>query len=153
MQPASSPAVGSRRRAVLLRRAAPVLGIVGGLAGLGWAVLALFIALLAAGIATDGGDSALVDAVARPGLPAIVLSLVGLIGGAVALVRPRTGRWVLLFAAIGSALCLTLVWRAFAVMASDGPGSDTFLLICSELGPLLMLASVLALWRSRPRVP
>lgn len=102
-----------------MRIAALILGIIGGIIGLIAAGAALFIG--AVGSATGAQNS---EMVIGGGWAALGLSVVGIVGGALALAKPRAAALLMLIAAVGGFISIFIAY----VVA----------------GPLLLMAAILA---------
>lgn len=107
-----------------MKIAALILGIIGGIAGLVGAILALFIGGFGAAFgAKDGGE------VMWLGFSSLLLSLIGIIGGALGIAKPKAAGYMMLLAGIGGFV---------AVSAAYIVG-----------GPLLIMGGILALAAAR----
>jgi len=107
-----------------VRVAALILGLLGGLFGIGGAVFAIFVG--GVGDAFGAQDASLVMGL---GTAAVVISIVGLVGGALALSKPKIASFLMLASAIAGFIAIS---AAYAIA-----------------GPLLLIAGVLALLGNR----
>ena len=107
-----------------MRIAALILGIIGGIAGLFGAGLALTVGGIGSAMGTANSSTVLVG-----GVIALVTSIVGIIGGAIALKAPRAAGWMMLAAALVG---------VFAISAG-------YVVAC----PLLLVGGILAFVGSR----
>lgn len=88
-----------------MRVGALILGILGGLFGIGGAVLAI----LAGGVgAAFGAEEA--ETVVGLGLAALALSIVGIIGSALALAKPRAAAALMLVTGIGGFIAISFAF-------------------------------------------
>lgn len=95
-----------------MRLASLILGIIGGLFGLGGAVLALFVGGLGSAFGAEGAET-----VAGLGFAAIALAILGIIGGALAMTKPKTAAWLQLISAVGGLIAISGVYIvAFACL-------------------------------------
>ncbi len=103
-----------------MKIAALILGIIGGIAGLLGATFALFVGGVGATFgAKDGGE------IMWLGFSSLLLSLIGIIGGALGIAKPKAAGYMMLIAGIGGFI---------AVSAAYIVG-----------GPLLIVGGILAL--------
>ncbi|MDI3328374.1 MAG: DUF4064 domain-containing protein [Alicyclobacillaceae bacterium] len=82
--------------------AALVLGIIGGLAGIGGAVFALFVGGIGSAFGAEGSGT-----VVGLGLMAIVSSILGIVGGALAMSRPKAAGILMLVSAVAGAVFIS----------------------------------------------
>ena len=92
-----------------MRTGALVLGIIAGLAGIVSAVLALFVGGLGGAFEAEGSGT-----IVGLGWSALFFSLLGLVGAALSLAKPRIAAAIMLVAAIAVGISISL----FAVIAS-----------------------------------
>jgi len=85
-----------------LRVASMILGIVGGIAGFGGAIFALFVGGVDASFSASGTSS-----IIGLGAAAIFFSLLGLVGGALALKKPKVAGIMMLISAIGGVISIS----------------------------------------------
>jgi len=104
----------------LIKVVALIIGILGGLAGLGGAVFALFLG--GVGEAFNAQDA---SAVMGLGLAAIPLAIVGVVGGALTLAKPKLAGILMLISAVGGTIAIS----AGYIIA----------------GPMLLIAGIMAL--------
>lgn len=109
-----------------MRVGALVLGIIGGIIGLFAAVFALGVGGIGSAFETEGAST-----VVGLGWSALLLSILGIIGGALALAKPRFAALLMLVAGIGGFISVSL----FYIIA----------------GPLLLVGSLLAFLGRSPR--
>ncbi len=102
-----------------MRTGALVLGILGGIFGILSAVAALFIGGLGGAFEAEGSET-----IVGLGWSALFFCFLGLLGAALALAKPRAAAAIMLVAAIGITISISL----FAVIAA----------------PLLLIAAILA---------
>lgn len=103
-----------------MRIAALVLGILGGVIGLFMSGGALFIGGVGAAVGAAGAST-----VIGGGWAALALSILGIVGGALAIAKPKLAGWFMVIAAVGGFIA---VFLAFIVA-----------------GPLLLIGGILAL--------
>ncbi len=103
-----------------MRIAALVLGILGGVIGLFMSGGALFIGGVGAAVGAAGAST-----VIGGGWAALALSILGIVGGALAIAKPKLAGWFMVIAAVGGFIA---VFIAFIVA-----------------GPLLLIGGILAL--------
>ena len=95
-----------------MRIASLILGIIGGLFGLGGAIFALFVGGLGSAFGAEGAET-----VTGLGFAAIPLSVLGIVGGALALSRPKTAAWLQLISAVGGLIAISAAYAvAFACL-------------------------------------
>lgn len=111
-----------------MRIAALILGLIGGIIGLFAAGIALGVGALGGATGVQGSDT-----VVGLGWAALALSVVGIVGGALALAKPRAAAVLLLLAGIGGLVAISL---AYVVS-----------------GPLLIIAAVLAFLGRAKKAP
>lgn len=93
-----------------------ILGIIGGIAGFSGAVFALFFGGVDAAFSASGTSS-----IVGLGIVAIFFSLIGLVGGALALNRPKIAGIMMLIAAIGGLISISWGYVvAFPVLLIGG---------------------------------
>lgn len=85
-----------------MRIAALILGILGGLFGLGGAVTALFAGGVAGAFNAEGADT-----VMNLGMAAIPFAILGIVGGSLAMAKPRIAGWLMLISAIGGTIAIS----------------------------------------------
>jgi hypothetical protein len=85
-----------------LRLAALILGIIGGIAGFGGALFALIIGGLDAAFSGSGTSP-----VIGLGVAAVLFSLIGLVGGALALKKPKAAGIMMLVSAVGGLVSIS----------------------------------------------
>ncbi|WP_066638549.1 DUF4064 domain-containing protein [Desulfolucanica intricata] len=107
-----------------MKIAAMILGIIGGLAGLAGAVFALFVG--GVGDAFGAQDASTVIGL---GFAAIPLSILGIVGGAMTLAKPKFSGIAMLISAVGGTIAI----------------SAGYLIA----GPLLLIAGIMALVANR----
>lgn len=89
-----------------------ILGVLGGLLGLGGSILALFIGGVGAALGGEGAGT-----VVGLGFAALPLSLLGIVGGGLALSRPRAGAWLQFISAVGGLIAISAAYGlAFACL-------------------------------------
>jgi hypothetical protein len=88
-----------------LRVAALILGIIGGMVGLIAAGVALGVGALANATGAQGGNT-----VVYLGWAALALSGLGIVGGALALAKPRAASVLMLIAGIGGLVAISLAY-------------------------------------------
>ncbi len=107
-----------------MKIAAVILGVIGGIAGLLGALFALFVGGIGATFgAKDGGE------IMWLGLSSLLLSLIGITGGALGIAKPKAAGYMMLLAGIGG---LITVSAAYVIG-----------------GPLLIVGGILALAAAR----
>lgn len=89
-------------RGEFLRVASMILGIIGGIAGFGGALFALFVGGVDASFSASGTSS-----IIGLGVTAIFFSLLGLVGGALALKKPKVAGIMMLISAIGGVISIS----------------------------------------------
>lgn len=95
-----------------MRIASLILGIVGGLFGLGGAVFALFVGGLGSAFGAEGAET-----VTGLGFAAIPLAVIGIVGGALAISKPKTAAWLQLISAVGGLIAISAAYAvAFACL-------------------------------------
>ncbi len=109
-----------------MRIGALVLGILGGVFGIISAIAALFIGGMGGAFEAEGAGT-----VTNLGWSALIFCFVGLLGGGLVLAKPKLGSGLLLVAAIGITISISL----FAVVAA----------------PLLLLAAILGFFGRNKR--
>jgi len=98
------------------RVASLILGLIGGIAGFGGAVFALFVGGIDAAFSVSGTSS-----IVGLGIAAIFFSLLGLVGGALALNKPKIAGIMMLIAAIGGLISISWGYVvAFPVLLVGG---------------------------------
>ena len=107
-----------------MKIAALILGILGGIAGIVGSILVLVLGGIGSAIGGEGAGT-----VATLGWVALLLSLVGIVGGSLALAKPKIAGIIMLLMGIGGLICISLGY----VVA----------------GPLLIIGGILALVGSR----
>ena len=85
-----------------MKTAAMILGIIGGIAGLGGAIFVTCAGGIGAAFGAEEGSS-----IVGLGLAALGLSLVGLVGGALALAKPKAAGIMMLVAGIGGFIAIS----------------------------------------------
>lgn len=101
-----SPAPGPYSRGVCaVRLASLILGVIGGLFGLGGAVFALFVGGLGSAFGAEGAET-----VTGLGFAAIPLAILGIIGGAIAMSKPKAAAWLQLISAIGGLIAISAAY-------------------------------------------
>ena len=103
-----------------MKIAALILGILGGLLGMGGAIFAVFVG--GVGGAFGAEDAGMVTGL---GVAAVIISIVGLVGGALALAKPKAAGLIMIASAIGGLIAIS---------------AGYFI-----AGPLLLIAGILAL--------
>lgn len=99
-----------------MRLASLILGIIGGIAGFGGAVFALFVGGVGAAFSASGSGT-----VVGLGLAAIFFSLLGLVGGTLALNKPKIAGIMMLIAAFGGLISVSWGYVvAFPVLLVGG---------------------------------
>lgn len=86
-----------------MRVAALVLGIIGGIAGIVGAVFALFVGGVGAVVGAEGAQT-----VTGLGFAAIPLAILGIIGGAVAMAKPKAAGILMLISGIGGFIAISV---------------------------------------------
>jgi hypothetical protein len=86
----------------VMRVASLIIGVIGGIAGFGGAIFALFVGGLDATFSASGTSS-----IVGLGVAAIFFSLLGLVGGTLALNKPRIAGVMMLVAAIGGVISVS----------------------------------------------
>lgn len=109
-----------------MRLAALILGIIGGIAGIGGAIFALFVGGVGAAFGASEARS-----VVGLGLAAIPFSILGIVGGALSMSRPKTAGIMMLVAAVGGLISVS--WGYVIAF------------------PCLLIGSILALIAGRPK--
>lgn len=95
-----------------MRVAALILGIIGGLFGLGGAVFALFVGGVGSAFGAEGAET-----VTGLGFAAIPFAIVGIVGGALALSKPKAAAWLQLVSAVGGLIAISAAYAvAFACL-------------------------------------
>lgn len=94
-----------------MKIAAMVLGILGGLAGLGGAVLALFFGGLGSAFGVQGAGL-----VSNLGFFAIPLSILGIVGGAMASAKPALAGKLMIASAVGGFISIFLAYMIAAIL-------------------------------------
>jgi len=107
-----------------MRIASLILGIIGGLAGIVGAVFALFTGGVAGAFGVEGSST-----VVGLGFSAMFFSLLGLVGGALALSKPKAAGVMMIISAIGGLISISMGY----IIAF----------------PLLLVAGILALFGHR----
>jgi hypothetical protein len=85
-----------------MRIAALILGILGGLLGLGGAITALFAGGVAGAFNAEGAET-----VVNLGLAAIPFAILGIVGGSLAMAKPKVAGWLMLISAIGGTIAIS----------------------------------------------
>jgi len=85
-----------------LKVASMILGIIGGIAGFGGALFALFVGGIDAAFSASGTSS-----IVGLGVAAIFFSLIGLVGGALVLKKPKAAGIMMLVGAIGGVISIS----------------------------------------------
>ncbi len=85
-----------------MRVASMILGIIGGIAGFGGALFALFVGGVDASFSASGTSS-----IIGLGVAAIFFSLLGLVGGVLALKKPKVAGIMMLISAIGGVISIS----------------------------------------------
>jgi len=85
-----------------MRIASLVLGILGGLFGLGGSIFALFVGGIGNALKAQGAQT-----VTGLGLAAIPLAIIGIIGGALSLSKPKAASWLMLISAVGGTIAIS----------------------------------------------
>lgn len=98
-----------------MRIAALILGILGGLFGLGGAVFALGVGGVASALQMDQGK-----AVVGLGFAAIPLAILGVVGGALALARPKLAGVLMLVSAVGGTIAISAGYVIAAPLLAVG---------------------------------
>lgn len=94
-----------------MRIAALILGILGGLFGLGGAIMVLFVGGAASAFNAEGAET-----VASLGLAAIPFSILGIVGGSLALSKPKVAGWLMLISAIGGTIAISAGYALGGIM-------------------------------------
>ena len=101
---------------IVTRVTSLILGIIGGIAGFGGAVFALFVGGVDVAFSASGTSS-----IVGLGVAAILFSLLGLVGGALALNKPKIAGIIMLIAAIGGVISVSWGYVvAFPVLLVGG---------------------------------
>jgi len=108
----------------LIKIAALIIGILGGLAGLGGAIFALFVG--GVGEAFNAQDASVVVGL---GFAAIPLAILGVVGGALSIAKPKPAGILMLISAVGGTIAIS----AGYIIA----------------GPMLLIAGIMALMAHR----
>ncbi|MDI6894838.1 MAG: hypothetical protein QME70_09585 [Bacillota bacterium] len=98
-----------------MRIAALILGILGGLAGIGGAVFVLFFGGAGAVLAAEGAFT-----VVKLGVAAVPLSILGLIGGALALAKPKVAGVLMLISAFGGLIAISMGYAVAFILLLVG---------------------------------
>lgn len=109
-----------------MRIAALILGIIGGVIGLFASGAALFVGGIGAAVQSQGASQ-----IISLGWAALFLSIIGIIGGAIAIAAPKFGGGMMLVAGIGGFISVSLAY----IVA----------------GPLLLIGGLLALFARKPK--
>lgn len=109
-----------------MRVAALVLGIIGGIIGLFASGVALFVGGLGAALQSQGANQ-----IISLGWAALLLSIIGIIGGAIAMAAPKFGGGMMLVAGVGGFISVSLAY----IVA----------------GPLLIIGGLLAVFAKKPK--
>lgn len=88
-----------------MRLASLILGIIGGLFGLGGAVFALFVGGIGSAFGAEGAET-----VTGLGFAAIPLAIVGIVGGALAMSKPKAAAWLQLISAVGGLIAISAAY-------------------------------------------
>lgn len=108
-----------------MKIAALILGLIGGIAGLFGSIFALSVGGIGSAVSAEGANT-----VVGAGVAALILSLLGIVGGSLAIAKPKVAGIMMLTASIGG---LVAVFAAYFIAF-----------------PLLLLGGIFALARSRP---
>lgn len=99
-----------------MRIAELILVIIGGLAGFGGALFALFVGGIDAAFSSTGNSS-----IIGLGLSAVAFSLIGLVGGALVLKKPKLSGWMMIVSAVGGLISISWGYViAFLVLLVGG---------------------------------
>ena len=107
-----------------MKIAAMILGILGGIAGLGSAVIVLFLGGLGGALGANGADS-----ISSMGVAAIPFSILGIVGGAMASTKSKAAALMMGLSAVGGTIVISMAY----IIA----------------GPLLLVGCILAYLSSR----
>jgi len=88
-----------------MRIAALILGLLGGIAGLFASGFAMFVGGVGSAFAVEGAET-----VTGLGLAAIPLAILGMVGGAIAITRPKIAGILMLISAVGGLICISMVY-------------------------------------------
>ena len=93
-----------------------ILGILGGLGGLLGSLFAVSIGGLGAAFQAEGAQE-----VVGLGGAAFVFAIIGIVGGALAMAKPKIAGWLLIIAAIGGLIAVSMAWiMAFPLLLIGG---------------------------------
>lgn len=92
-----------------------VLGILGGLAGIGGAILALFVGGIGGAFGAQGAGL-----VSKLGFFAIPLSILGIVGGALASAKPKVAGKLMIVSAIGGFISIFMAYMIAAILLIIG---------------------------------
>lgn len=98
-----------------MRIAALILGILGGLFGLGGAIVVLFTGGIAGAFNAEGADL-----VTTLGLAALPLAILGIVGGSLALSKPKVAGWLMLISAVGGTIAISAGYAIGGIMLFIG---------------------------------
>ncbi len=99
-----------------MKIAALILGIIGGIAGLFGAIFALGIGGIGTAVGAEGATS-----MAGSGLAALALSLLGIVGGSMAIAKPKAAGIMMLIAAVGGLIAVFVAYIvAFPLLLTGG---------------------------------
>lgn len=98
-----------------MRVASAILGIIGGLFGIGGALFALFAGGVASAFNAEGANT-----VVNLGLAAIPFGILGIVGGALGMSKPKTAGWLMLISAIGGTISISAGYILGGIMLLIG---------------------------------
>ncbi len=98
-----------------MKIASLILGLLGGISGLIAAILALGVGGLGATFSADGANT-----VVGLGLSAFFFALIAIVGGALAIAKPKVSGWMQLIACIGGLISISAFWAASFVLLLMG---------------------------------
>lgn len=98
-----------------MRIASLILGILGGLFGLGGAILVFFTGGVAGAFSAEGADT-----MVSLGLAAIPFAILGIIGGSLAMSKPKIAGWLMLISAVGGTISISAGYVLGGVMLFVG---------------------------------
>ncbi len=98
-----------------MKIASLVLGILGGIAGLIAATLALGVGGLGAAFDAEGAST-----VIGLGWSAFLFALIAIVGGAIAIAKPKVSGWMQLIACIGGLISISAFWTVSFILLLMG---------------------------------
>lgn len=88
-----------------MKVAAMILGIIGGLAGIGGAIFALFVGGIGGAFGANGAGT-----VVTLGYASIPFSILGIVGGAMSMTKPKAGAIMMIISAVGGVIAISMAY-------------------------------------------